>query len=191
MSGEKPKEWQEQKCMRQDCWGHWLCHNIELKCLFSMLCPWIKFYLHHSYFFWSCHAACGIILAKIVETLFSTTHCSKCYMWIFFFGCTAWHVESEFPWSGMEPVSPVVEVWSLNHWTTREIPLFFFFPQADEWLFFFFFIFKSVWIFMKFYFQWALEPFLSAKWITPLLARAFDTSINKGVSRALLVWIWG
>ena len=23
---------------------------------------------------------------------------------------------------GIEPVSPVLEAWSLNHWTTREVP---------------------------------------------------------------------
>ena len=148
MSGERPKKWQEQKCTRQDCWDHWLCHNVELKCLFSMLRPWIKFYLRHSYFFWSCRAACRIILAEIAEPLFSTTHCSKCYMWIFFFfwlHCMACGLLV--PWSGMEPMSPAVEAQSLNHWTTRETPLFFFFPR---WIALFFFLFKSAWIFMNF-----------------------------------------
>ena len=26
------------------------------------------------------------------------------------------------PWSGIKPLSPAVEAWSLNHWTTREVP---------------------------------------------------------------------
>ena len=26
------------------------------------------------------------------------------------------------PLTGMEPVSPAVEVWHLNHWTAREVP---------------------------------------------------------------------
>ena len=26
------------------------------------------------------------------------------------------------PWSGIEPMSPALEAWSLNHWTTREVP---------------------------------------------------------------------
>ena len=26
------------------------------------------------------------------------------------------------PWPGMEPMAPVVEGWSLNHWTIREVP---------------------------------------------------------------------
>ena len=27
-------------------------------------------------------------------------------------------------WPGMEPMLPVLEAWSLNHWTTREVPLY-------------------------------------------------------------------
>ena len=27
------------------------------------------------------------------------------------------------PWPGTEPVPPAVEAWSLNHWTTREVPI--------------------------------------------------------------------
>ena len=41
----------------------------------------------------------------------------------FFFGHTTWYVGS----SGIKPVLPAFEVWSLNHWTTREIPVEFFF----------------------------------------------------------------
>ena len=26
------------------------------------------------------------------------------------------------PWPGSEPIAPAVEAWSLNHWTTREVP---------------------------------------------------------------------
>ena len=26
------------------------------------------------------------------------------------------------PWTGIEPMTPVVEAWSLNHWTAREVP---------------------------------------------------------------------
>ena len=36
-----------------------------------------------------------------------------------FFGRTILHVE--FPRPGIETVSPAVEVWSLNHWTTRAV----------------------------------------------------------------------
>ena len=27
------------------------------------------------------------------------------------------------PWPGIEPMHPAMEVWSLNHWTAREVPL--------------------------------------------------------------------
>ena len=33
---------------------------------------------------------------------------------------TAWHVK--LPQPGIEPMPPAVEEWSLNHWTTREVP---------------------------------------------------------------------
>ena len=33
--------------------------------------------------------------------------------------CSAWDLVS---WPGMEPGPPALEVWSLSHWTTREVP---------------------------------------------------------------------
>ena len=27
------------------------------------------------------------------------------------------------PWPGIEPASPALEAWSLNHWTAREVPV--------------------------------------------------------------------
>ena len=39
-----------------------------------------------------------------------------------FFDHTTWHVGS--PWPGIEPMTPTVEAWRLNHWTTREVPIF-------------------------------------------------------------------
>ena len=40
----------------------------------------------------------------------------------FFFDHTTWHVGS--PWPGIEPMTPTVEAWRLNHWTTREVHIF-------------------------------------------------------------------
>ena len=28
------------------------------------------------------------------------------------------------PWPGIKPMPPALEVWSLNHWTSREIPMY-------------------------------------------------------------------
>ena len=39
---------------------------------------------------------------------------------IIFFGCTAYGILV--PQSGVEPISPVLEAQSLNHWTSREVP---------------------------------------------------------------------
>ena len=43
-------------------------------------------------------------------------------MWFLFFWprCTAYGILV--PQPGIEPVPPAVEAWSLNHWTTREVP---------------------------------------------------------------------
>ena len=43
-----------------------------------------------------------------------------------FFGCAAWASRILVPQPRIEPVAPTVEVWSLNHWTTREAPVVFF-----------------------------------------------------------------
>ena len=39
---------------------------------------------------------------------------------IIFFGCTAYGILVPHP--GVEPISPVLEAQSLNHWTSREVP---------------------------------------------------------------------
>ena len=46
----------------------------------------------------------------------------KWVFWFFFFGHTAYHVGSQFPNPGLNLCPPAVEVQSLNHWTTREVP---------------------------------------------------------------------
>ena len=44
----------------------------------------------------------------------------------FFFPYSMWH-KGLVPWLGIELAFPAVELWSLNHWTTREV-LYIFFP---------------------------------------------------------------
>ena len=41
---------------------------------------------------------------------------------LFFFDHTVWHGGSV-PWPGIKFMFPALEVWILNHWTTRHIPL--------------------------------------------------------------------
>ena len=43
-------------------------------------------------------------------------------MGFFFFGHTAYHVGSQFPNPRLNLCPSAVEVQSLNHWTTREVP---------------------------------------------------------------------
>ena len=38
-----------------------------------------------------------------------------------FFFLVVLHVETLIPLLGIEPMSPALEAWSLNHWTTREV----------------------------------------------------------------------
>ena len=47
---------------------------------------------------------------------------------IFFFSFFSWPCLAAcwilVPWPGIKPAPPAVKAWSLNHWTTRELPLF-------------------------------------------------------------------
>ena len=41
---------------------------------------------------------------------------------VFFFFFGPYHIRILVLWSGIEPMPPAVEMWSLNHWTIREVP---------------------------------------------------------------------
>ena len=43
-------------------------------------------------------------------------------LYFFFFGHTA-KCGILVPWPGIKPVSSALQIWSLNHWTTREVPI--------------------------------------------------------------------
>ena len=38
-------------------------------------------------------------------------------------------------WLGIEPAPTALEAWSLNHWTTREVPIFNFFEEPSYYVF--------------------------------------------------------
>ena len=44
-----------------------------------------------------------------------------CFLFVFFFGREARGIPAPRP--GIERVPPALQVWSLNHWTTREAPV--------------------------------------------------------------------
>ena len=46
------------------------------------------------------------------------------FVWVFFRLCLA-ACRILVPWPGIKPVSPALEVWSPNHWITREFPVVF------------------------------------------------------------------
>ena len=51
--------------------------------------------------------------------------CSKgisIYSLFFNYLAVLWGMWDPSSWPGMEPASPVLDAWSLNHWTTREVP---------------------------------------------------------------------
>ena len=49
------------------------------------------------------------------------------YFYLFIlFGHAVWHGDPEFPNQGLNPGPCTGSVWSLNHWTTREIPSFYY-----------------------------------------------------------------
>ena len=50
------------------------------------------------------------------------------FVFIFIFIATPWNKKSYFP---TNPTPPSVEAWSLNHWTTREVPVAIFKTNFD------------------------------------------------------------
>ena len=53
--------------------------------------------------------------------MFATWICCFGFLLLLLFGHAMQH-EILVPWPGIEPVPCPVELWSLNHWTTREVP---------------------------------------------------------------------
>ena len=47
------------------------------------------------------------------------------YVWFVCFGCVVRHVGCLLPDQGIKPVPPASEAQSPNHWTTKEVPLYF------------------------------------------------------------------
>ena len=63
------------------------------------------------------------LLGDIVQV--SPVYSKGISTYIFFnFWAVLWGVWDPSTWPGMEPASPALEAWSLNHWTTREVPKF-------------------------------------------------------------------
>ena len=61
------------------------------------------------------------LLGDIVQV--SPVYSKGISTYIFFnFWAVLWGVWDPSTWPGMEPASPALEAWSLNHWTTREVP---------------------------------------------------------------------
>ena len=70
----------------------------------------------------------AMMLELIDKKLFQIPQSSFISFFFFqFFGCAMWHVGIIVPQPGIEPMPPAVEAWSLNHWTAREVPKFFYF----------------------------------------------------------------
>ena len=49
------------------------------------------------------------------------------FLFFFFFSCSIWTLSGDMwnlvSWPGIEPRPPALGAWSLNHWTTREVPI--------------------------------------------------------------------
>ena len=62
---------------------------------------------------------------------YTYTYIHSLFYWVFFWlHFTARGILAL--WWGIEPTSPALQVWSLNYWTTRELPLFLLFMIAME-----------------------------------------------------------
>ena len=53
------------------------------------------------------------------------------FVFIFIFIATSCNKKSYFPNQRSNPTPPSVEAWSLNHWTTREVPVAIFKTNFD------------------------------------------------------------
>ena len=63
--------------------------------------------------------SCSCAMQPHNDLYFQGTRCHFFFLF-FFFVCVVCGVLVSGP--GMEPMPPAVEVWNLNHWTTREVP---------------------------------------------------------------------
>jgi len=61
----------------------------------------------------------SIFIYLLRQVLVEVHRIFSCCMWSL--SCSVWDLV---PWSGIKPSRPTLEVWSLNHWTTREVPYF-------------------------------------------------------------------
>ena len=56
--------------------------------------------------------------------------CSVFFCFLNFFDCATQHVGSYLPNQELNPHPPALEVWSLSHWATREVPLLCFYLSS-------------------------------------------------------------
>ena len=95
-------------------------HFAEAVFIFFFNFYWSIFTFIYSFFFkftW-----CWSLSSEFLKLYFSTP---KFPFGSFFFFCCTTQL-SKLPWPVIKPVSPAVEVWHLNHWTTSKVPPFLF-----------------------------------------------------------------
>ena len=90
------------------------CLLLLLKTLiiFRLLFMWLRWVLVEVHSIFDFCVACGIF---------------SCHMWML--SCIMWDVV---PWPEIETRAPALGVWSLSHWTTREVPAFFSFVRREN-----------------------------------------------------------
>ena len=81
---------------------------------------WSNCYFNTVSKFMSLYIANGKCVTVINPSLHWIWHCTYFFFWP---RCTACGILV--PRTGIEHVPPALEAWSLNHWTTREVPLLF------------------------------------------------------------------
>ena len=85
-----------------------------------------------------CSQSCGYPEEVWEETKNQFFFCFSLYLFIFsfFFFLIFWPCPAAcgilVPRPGMQPEPPAVEAWSLNHWTTREVPLCIYCASAES-----------------------------------------------------------
>ena len=88
---------------------HWIFHQHFPN--FTRLTIVLSFFWEWLYLFLICLFVC------LPQALVLACGILSCDMWTF--TCSTWDLV---PWPRIEPGPPVLGVWSLSHWTTRQVP---------------------------------------------------------------------
>ena len=125
--------------------GFWNCGRLQFMGSKRVRHNWVtehwappSILLYHILLLWEGQIRYFSELASLEERTAYYVSTNKCIAACEDFCCSKWDLV---PWPGIEPRPPALGVWSLSHWTTRKVPLAFFFKKRC----FYFIYFWATW----------------------------------------------